>query len=203
MWVKVVNNEVVEELRHLPKQYKFDDGSTTGNFDSFDNDRLREIGFYPLDNSEKPEIDRTYQTATSGGYDIGTTTVAKIWNIQEISVADHIKKKKRQIEELRQQKESEGFTFNNSLFHSDKLSLQYIMGQLSLLNSGVSLPTDFFWRTKDNGKMSMDEATFKDFAEAAHNYVYNIFLISSTHKDTIESMGTHDAISTHDINANW
>ena len=85
-----------------------------------------------------------------------------------------------------------GFNYNGVVFDTDTQSITNIIGTQTLVNMGVTLPTDFVWRAADNSYQPFNNSTFSAFYGASSEWLTRVYGVSWYHKTNIAAL-THYA----------
>jgi len=97
-----------------------------------------------------------------------------------------------------------GFTYTDGLvYDSDSVSMTNVTATLTIINSGITLPSTFTWRTANNSNQPYSNSTFIAFAGAIFMWAEEVYAASWTHKANIAGLSTADAINSYNYKANW
>ena len=96
-----------------------------------------------------------------------------------------------------------GFTWNGNLYDSDLLSRSNLTAALTGVNAGITLPSNFTWRTHDNQNIAMNNTDLVTFALSMLQWAETVYGVSWYHKANLQASTTVSAAATYDITVGW
>ena len=79
--------------------------------------------------------------------------------------------KKAQINIWREEALRDGFGHNGEIYQADPVSYTNLIGVTAAISSGLTLPSNFLWRTADDNNVSMDNEALIALGAAMLSYV--------------------------------
>lgn len=110
-----------------------------------------------------------------------------------------------EINLFRDSKIDAGVTFMGHSFDSDQRARENILGMCGALSLGITLPTNFTWRSRANADVPMDATDLATFGAKVLTFVSTNFGVSWYHKDTIRDIITDDPLEivNYDYSGGW
>lgn len=127
-----------------------------------------------------------------------TWTPINIRSLQELK-----QDRKNQITVLRETKNQEPITYQNSLFDCDETAQRNIQAWTTNINAGTNPPAGFVWRDYNN----VDHPADVDFILGLNAAVVargtQLYQTSWTKKSEIDALTTAEAVNAYDITTGW
>lgn len=114
-----------------------------------------------------------------------------------------IYRKNEQVNALRDSKMAGGFSWNGHVYDTTDVSRLNLTAAASSLGLGVSLPSNFTWRSVDNINVPMNNQQLATFAISMMTWVSTIYAVSWNHKEQISNLTSSEAIEAYDITVGW
>lgn len=199
MYVYVENNQVIESVENLPRNWRNVSGLSLLSLAE-----LRQLGWRPVVTAEIP-FDPSYQIKGDLTFEVTDEEVVATPTITDQNVLSLIEARKSQINRLRDIKINEGIVWNGHAFDTDIAGRANITSIVASISAGISLPEGFSWRTADNNNVVMTEQDVKDLAQVMVAHVNHAYVVSWTHKENLDALsdGTAQAVAEYDITVGW
>lgn len=112
---------------------------------------------------------------------------------------------KARVNALRDQKETEGFTYNGKLFESDERSVARISNAALTAQSALAMGQPFIvdWVAADNTMMPLFGSAMLEFQAALTAKAGALHAFARGMKDAIDSCATDEEAAAIDITAGW
>jgi hypothetical protein len=96
-----------------------------------------------------------------------------------------------------------GFTYNGTKYDSDTQSIANLTGTQTLINAGVTLPSNFTWRDANNVNHPYTNATFTDLFACSAMWLEAVYLTSWTHKANIAALTHYADVMSYNYATGW
>lgn len=96
-----------------------------------------------------------------------------------------------------------GFTFGGNSFDCDQRAQVNAAGVCTALANGLSLPSGFTWRTKDNSYVPMDAPTVVGFGASMMIHVNQCYGVCWYHKDNVRKISDVATINSYNYLVGW
>jgi len=133
-----------------------------------------------------------------------TTFLANGGTISEVPLQQAIDEVYDKIDELKFNILYAGFTYTDgNNYDSDPISVANITATLSILNSGITLPDGFTWRTQGNTNIPYNNAQFITFATSIFTWGEEVYIASWQIKAAVGALTDAASVIAYDITAGW
>lgn len=126
--------------------------------------------------------------------------VRAVENVSTISVEDLRKNRSTFINNERDRVLNQGFVFDGTLFDCDSQASLNLTATVSAVASGIALPPNFTWRSKENQNIQMNGAKIVAFGAAMLSHINTVYARSWALKDLIQNRNTKASINKIDWN---
>jgi hypothetical protein len=97
-----------------------------------------------------------------------------------------------------------GFTYTDgNNYDSDSVSVANITATLSIINSGVTLPDGFTWRTQSNVNIPYNNTQFIIFATSIFGWGEDVYIASWEIKAAVNALTDVPSVIAYDITTGW
>lgn len=123
--------------------------------------------------------------------------------ILDIPLQQAIDEKCSDVNDFRDIVLNAGFTWNGNIYDTGSISLMNITATVAAINSGVTIPSNFTWRTQDNQNVGMTAQQFVTFALSTFAWGEGVYIVSWTHKASIQALTTVADVTAYDFTTGW
>lgn len=124
------------------------------NFDKSDPETLNSYGYYELIETPYPSGENSY----TANYEQKDNTIVQVWKEVPFDLQNYKQQKRNEINTIRNNKETSGFTYLNKVFDSDDKSVLRIYGANNLAMQCKESKSEFeiVWTCQDNSQITLN-----------------------------------------------
>lgn len=183
-YVKLINSNYVQDA---PYEYEH-----TLNFDKSDPKILNQNGFYELKETAYPSDGKSY---TANYVQMGEM-IQQFWMEVPFNLENYKNQKRTEINNIRNTKESSGFSYLGKIFDSDDKSVLRIYGANDLAMKSKNARADFEieWTCQDNSKIILNADEMMGVPVALAQFSNALHQKASEIKEAIMNASTKEEV---------
>jgi len=110
---------------------------------------------------------------------------------------------KQNVNHVRDERMVSGFHYAGHTFDSDAASQTNIIGVVTGISVGMTLPEGFTWRTTDDQNVPANVEYIVNMASVLLAFKTQCYQVSWWHKAVIDSYTTAEEVESHDLTLYW